>query len=161
MSDALSYRKPPIATAPIQYSRHPIEKKHEELEKQCELLQARIKETKIPAPPQAEIVTYQQAADWLKMVNTVTWTMGSIYLAAAFVALNGALSESLVDTVWRHVIGVAVCALSLIWFHVDNIYSSSAQKARAKLKALEDVWNIPKCRNSSTSRTRNRTTGDS
>jgi hypothetical protein len=52
----------------------------------------------------------------------------------------------LVDTVWRHAIGVAVCVLSLIWFYVDNIYSDSAQKARAKLKALEDAWNSPKAR---------------
>src|SRR5258708_15723272 len=53
--------------------------------------------------------SYQQAADWVKMVNSVTWTLSSIYLVAAIIALNGAMQ--LKDFPWRPLIAIVFILL--------------------------------------------------
>jgi hypothetical protein len=82
--------------------------------------------------------TYQQAADWLKMVNAITWSLGSVFLVAGIIALNGAMQMN--DSHWRGVVGVGVVTLSLIWIIVDLVYDRSAVAARKQLVRIEDQW---------------------
>src|ERR1700720_2840718 len=43
-------------------------------------------------------LSYQQASEWVRMCNTITWSLGSIYVVAAILALNGAMQQS--SMVW-------------------------------------------------------------
>jgi hypothetical protein len=81
---------------------------------------------------------YQHAGDWLRMVNMITWTLASIYLVGAVIALNGALQSH--DSRWRLTVGLSVFLLSLIWGGVDYIYEYSAKCARVKLENIEAGW---------------------
>jgi cell division protein FtsB len=60
---------PPLLNA---YGPSRLDKENADLKKEREQLTARVNELQATAPPQLEIVTYQQAADWLRMVNTIT-----------------------------------------------------------------------------------------
>jgi len=85
-------------------------------------------------------LAYQQAADWVKLANNVTWTMSSIYLVGSLLALNGSLSPSVINSAWRPWVGIAVVILSFIWLAFDVIYSFSARSARNWLTATEEGW---------------------
>jgi hypothetical protein len=75
-------------------------------------------------------LAYDQASDWLRMVNTITWALSSIFLVGAIIAVNGA-SQSGVDPYWRIGAYVLVVVLCAIWWRVDFIYAQSAVQARA------------------------------
>jgi hypothetical protein len=81
---------------------------------------------------------YHQAADWVRTVNTVTWSLGSIYLVAAILALNGAVQQT--NQVWRTWIGLGIIALVGIWLVIDGAYLRSARSAREYLKNIERQW---------------------
>jgi hypothetical protein len=85
-------------------------------------------------------LAYQQAADWVKLANSITWTMSSIYLVGSLLALNGALAQHLIATPWRPRIGIAVVTLSVIWLVFDLIYFISARSARKWLAEKEALW---------------------
>lgn len=84
-------------------------------------------------------LAYQEASQWLRMVNLITWTLNSIFLVGAMVALNGAAQQT-ADVVWRYAACVAAILLCIVWRSVDNIYSVSATKARAFLCVAEADW---------------------
>jgi hypothetical protein len=86
-----------------------------------------------------ERLAYQEASHWLRMVNTITWTLGSIFLAGAIIAINGA-SQNGVDPYWRAAAYILVVILCAVWWRVDFIYSQSAIKAREFLVSVERVW---------------------
>jgi hypothetical protein len=83
-------------------------------------------------------IAHQQASDWVRMVNSITWTLSSIYLVGAIIALNGASQSK--DPVWRVVVGWAVAGLGVVWLLVDWVYARSSAVARSKLVALEASW---------------------
>lgn len=81
------------------------------------------------------LLSYQQAADWLRMTNNITWTLSSVYLVAAIIGLNSGLTVN--DPDWRLWIGLTVTGLGLSWLLVDIIYFCSASNARQQLRAIE------------------------
>jgi hypothetical protein len=83
-------------------------------------------------------MSYQQAGDWVRMSNTVMWSLGSIYIVAAIIALNGAV-QSTVAT-WRTAVGMIVALLALTWLVADIAYSSSTRAARKYLRDVEARW---------------------
>ena len=74
-----------------------------------------------PVTQQSELA-YQQASDWLRMVNTITWTLSSIFLVGAIIAVNGASQANALPH-WRLTAYLLVVILCLIWWRVDWIYS--------------------------------------
>ena len=72
------------------------------------------------------------------MCNTITWSLGSIYVVAAILALNGAIQQS--SMVWRSVIGVLVVLLVVAWALIDWSYLQSASSAREHLRQIETSW---------------------
>jgi hypothetical protein len=79
-------------------------------------------------------LAYEHAAQWLRMVNTITWTLSSLYLAVAIVALNTVRDA---PKEWKHTIGWTVFGLCCVWFCVDVIYAFSSLKARSILTKIE------------------------
>jgi hypothetical protein len=83
---------------------------------------------------QRERMVYENAAHWLRMVNTITWTLTSIFLVVAIVALNNAQGAA---PEWKHTIGYTIFGLCWVWFAVDLIYGISSLKARWILEDME------------------------
>ena len=79
----------------------------------------------------------------MKLANNVTWTMSSIYLVGSLLALNGSLTQQVIDTPWRPRVGLAVVILSVIWLMFDVVYFFSARSARSWLAATEARWEAP------------------
>ena len=78
---------------------------------------------------------YQQAGDWVRMVNTITWTLVSVFLVASVIAMNSAVFSL---TNWLPgVIVVVQIILAGIWYKFDEDYADSARKARETLRTLE------------------------
>jgi hypothetical protein len=108
------------------------------LTREQSLLKARLDGLTTPVTEQSQLA-YQQASDWLRMVNTITWALSSIFLVGAIIAINGA-SQSGVLPSWRLAAYVLVVILCLIWWRVDWVYTQSAIQAREKLVAIERGW---------------------
>lgn len=83
-------------------------------------------------------LSYQQAADWVRMSNLVTWSLGSIYVVAAVIALNGAVQQQ--NEVWRTLIGGVVIFLAVAWALIDFAYLCSIRSARRYLISIENQW---------------------
>ena len=109
-----------------------------DLAREQRVLKARIDSLTIPVVDQTTLA-YQQASDWLRMVNTITWTLSSIFLVGAIIALNGASQNSALPE-WRLAAYLLVLILCLIWWRVDWVYTQSAIEARNKLVAIEQNW---------------------
>jgi hypothetical protein len=101
-------------------------------------LTAKVDDLATPAGERCKLA-YQQASDWLRMVNTITWTLSSIFLVGAIIALNGA-SQPTADPAWRLGAYLLVFVLCAIWWRVDWIYGQSALKAREMLVRIEENW---------------------
>jgi hypothetical protein len=87
---------------------------------------------------QRTTLSYQQASEWVRMCNTITWSLGSIYVVAAILALNGAMQQS--SMVWRSVVGALVVLLVVAWALIDWSYLQSASSARKHLREIETGW---------------------
>jgi hypothetical protein len=102
-------------------------------------LEKKVKGIVVPTPHFQKQWAYQQAADWVRMVNTITWTLFSIYLVSAVIALNGA-SQPGVDVAWRRTIAISVLVLCIVWGVVDWVYDVTLQAARKQLEKMEEGW---------------------
>ena len=107
------------------------------LDSKVDTLDDRVRNLTTPADP-AALAAYAQAGSWLQMVNTITWTLTSIFLVGAIIALNGASQNP--DVYWRLAVCLLVIILCIAWGAVDYVYSKSAWKAREKLRRLEGRW---------------------
>lgn len=91
-----------------------------------------------PSPPtfSSRQLAYQQAAGWVQMVNTLTWTLASFYLLSSAVMLGTAINEK--DSVILHILFPIIwLALLGIWVAIDCVYLASARHARHTLERIE------------------------
>lgn len=79
---------------------------------------------------------YRQAAAWLLMINSATWTVASIFLAGSFAIMGIALG---LDATGKGRILLAILGIVLIvaWWKIDQAYSHSARATREYLASLE------------------------
>ena len=112
-----------------------------DLREQIRLMQQnnQLEERVLRAGEQATTLSYQQAAEWVRMCNTVTWSLGSIYVVAAVIALNGAMQQG-PSAAWRSVAGWLVVFMVIVWAVIDCAYLRSAKSAREYLRNIETSW---------------------
>lgn len=85
---------------------------------------------------QGGLRTYQHAADWVRMVNSITWSIASFYLLSAVIAMNVALTRP-AGSFERHAISATWIALLVLWAVVDFVYLSTARHARGAIDGIE------------------------
>ena len=100
-------------------------------------LKARLDSVTTPVTEQSELA-YQQASDWLRMVNTITWALSSIFLVGAIIALNGA-SQNGVLPLWRLAAYILVMILCAVWWRVDWVYTQSANQLARSSSPLSEA----------------------
>jgi hypothetical protein len=115
-----------------------IDARIDDLQEAHDKLETRFNGLTIPTSDQ-EKISYQQAADWLRMVNMITWTLSSIYLVGAIIALNGVMQKG-VDPVWRFTVALGVAGLCLVWAAVDACYMTTSFEVRKTLVEIETEW---------------------
>ena len=89
------------------------------------------------APPafSSRQLAYQQAAAWVQMANTLTWTLASAYVLASAVTFGAAINAG------GNVLGLGLSifwiSLLAIWLDIDQLYLEAAKHAREVLEKLE------------------------
>jgi hypothetical protein len=82
---------------------------------------------------------YAEAGHWVRMVNTVTWTL-MLAVAPALIGLIVAAHTSTTIPKWIFAVGSGIIAL--LWLYFDYLYEVSANKARAFLSGIEQTKNF-------------------
>lgn len=86
---------------------------------------------------------YQEASQWVRLVNTIIWTMGTLVVPVAFGLLGVALNKSSglqFDVRGKIVLGVGSVFLFGFWVYASRIYKKSVDVARKVLIEIEKKW---------------------
>jgi len=87
-------------------------------------------------------VVYREASEWVRLANTRTWILGTVFIPLSFLILCYTATHALA-TEGRIVVGLVSIILYLSWAHSARAWGSSARKARDVLCAIENHWNLP------------------
>jgi len=86
---------------------------------------------------------YQEASQWVRLVNTIIWTMGTLLVPISFGLLVVALNKSAdfeFDRRGKIVLGVGSVFLFGFWVYASSLYKESVQVAREVLIEIEKGW---------------------
>lgn len=105
------------------------------------------KEIQMSSPEQNETKplerVYQEASQWVRLVNTIIWTMGTLLVPVSFGLLGVALNRSSglqFDLRGKIVLGVGSVFLFGFWVYASRIYKKSVDVARKVLIEIEKKW---------------------
>jgi hypothetical protein len=88
---------------------------------------------------------YQEASQWVRLVNTIIWTMGTLLVPVSFgfvgLALNKAAGAQF-DQGGKVILGLGSVFLFSFWVYACRIYKNSTRAARAVLMKIEEEWQI-------------------
>lgn len=91
------------------------------------------------AKPENLDKVYAEASQWLRLVNTIIWAMGAIFVPASVGCVYLALKEH--DNKWFCAVA-SICSLSA-WLYISLLYRKTSKVARDVLMNVERTWNIP------------------
>lgn len=86
---------------------------------------------------------YQEASQWVRLVNTIIWSMGTLLVPVSFGLLGVALNKSAglqFDLRGKIVLGVGSVFLFGFWVYASRIYKRSVDVARKVLIEIEKKW---------------------
>ena len=86
---------------------------------------------------------YQEASQWVRLVNTIIWSMGTLLVPVSFGLLGVALNKSAgfqFDWRGKTILGVGSIFLFAFWVYASRIYKQSVQVARRVLIEIEKDW---------------------
>jgi len=86
---------------------------------------------------------YQEASQWVRLVNTIIWSMGTLLVPVSFGLLGVALNKSSglqFDLRGKIVLGVGSVFLFGFWVYASRIYKKSVDVARKVLIEIEEKW---------------------
>jgi hypothetical protein len=98
-----------------------------------------------PAPSEARPLerVYQEASQWVRLVNTIIWSMGTLLVPVSIGLVGVALNKSpglQFDSRGKIVLGVGSVFLFGFWVYASHIYKKSVEVARAVLIKIEQKW---------------------
>ena len=83
---------------------------------------------------------YAEAGQWVRMVNTVIWSMGSLVLPLSFTLLGLGVRYPSFGT--RMVLAIASVCLFGFWVYVSWLYGITSKDARDVLTNIEGGWGL-------------------
>jgi hypothetical protein len=99
------------------------------------------------SPEQSEIRplerVYQEASQWVRLVNTIIWSMGTLLVPVSIGLVGVALNKSSgfqFDLRGKMVLGVGSVFLFGFWVYASHIYKTSVEVARGVLIRIEQKW---------------------
>jgi hypothetical protein len=90
---------------------------------------------------------YQEASQWVRLVNTIIWSMGTLLVPISFGLLGVALNKTAgfeFDRRGKIVLGIGSVFLFGFWVYASRIYKDSVQVARKVLTRIERKWGVEK-----------------
>jgi hypothetical protein len=81
---------------------------------------------------------YIEASQWIRMCNTILWTMGTFLVPASAACIGIAVEHP----EWRFFLSPASVFLFGFWVYVSRLYRATAASARQVLMRIEDEWRI-------------------
>lgn len=91
--------------------------------------------------PLAERI-YGEASHWVRMANTLTWTIGGLFVPSSLAAVALVVSRPVPEP-GRVLLAVASLALFGFWIYVSRLYGTSAAIARDVLEHIEASLRVP------------------
>jgi hypothetical protein len=95
--------------------------------------------TSIDDASNALTIIYQEAGEWVRMVNLIVWTAGTVIISIIAAALG--LSFQYYPLKWPIAFGSV--ALYGFWMYMSYSYGHSARTARSALMEIELRWGVP------------------
>jgi hypothetical protein len=92
-----------------------------------------------PAAPESLDKVYAEAGQWLRMCNTLLWSMASILIPISI----GCVGLAQKYPVQKTFLAAASIFRFAFWVYVSNIYKITSAQAREVLMAIEKAWKIP------------------
>ena len=90
---------------------------------------------------------YQEASQWVRLVNTIIWSMGTLLVPVSFGFVGLALNKSSgAQFEWRGklILGIGSVFLFSFWVYASLIYKRSTDIARQVLIKIEEKWEVDK-----------------
>ena len=90
---------------------------------------------------------YQEASQWVRLANTIIWSMGTLLVPISFGFVGLALNKySGAQYQWRGkvILGVGSVFLFSFWVYASRIYKLSTHIARQVLVRIEKSWEVDK-----------------
>lgn len=88
---------------------------------------------------------YVEASQWVRLVNTIIWTMGTLLVPVSFGFVGLALNTSSgaqFEQRGKIVLGLGSVFLFSFWVYASRIYKNSTHIARRVLINIEAKWNV-------------------
>lgn len=88
---------------------------------------------------------YQEASQWVRLVNTIIWSMGTLLVPISFGFVGLALNTSSgAQFTGRGKIVLAIGSVFLFsfWVYASRIYKQSTNIAREVLIKIEEKWEV-------------------
>lgn len=95
-----------------------------------------------PPPHPLEDRIYTEAGQWIRLGNTITWAMGSIFVPFSLGALAFAVERKVQGTD-LFLLGCGSVFLYLLWLYVSWLYRSSVIVARQVAMRIEESHGVP------------------
>lgn len=90
---------------------------------------------------------YQEASQWVRLANTIIWSVGTLLVPISFALVGLALNKSSgAQFTGRGKIILAVGSVFLFsfWVYASRIYKQSTNIAREVLIKIEEEWEVDK-----------------
>jgi hypothetical protein len=98
---------------------------------------------------QFEEKVYEQAGEWVRLGNTITWTTGALFIPLALGALPIAMgmtdagARAAGDIRKVSVLAIASILLYLLWVYIAWLYRVSVMQAREVMIRIEEAQSVP------------------
>ena|SRR2546423_3648116 len=89
---------------------------------------------------------YQEASQWVRLANTIIWTMGTLLVTVSFGFVGLALNNSGTQfpLLRKAILGVGSVFLFSFWVYASRIYKLSSNITRKVLIRIERTWAMEK-----------------
>ncbi|WP_072909738.1 hypothetical protein [Malonomonas rubra] len=87
-----------------------------------------------------ELKVYEHASNWLRMANTLAWTLSGIFIPLSLGCFALAIKNH--EYVWFFAVGSII--FYSVWAYIIYYYSLPTKCSREALIALEEKWGIEK-----------------
>ena len=81
---------------------------------------------------------YAEASQWIRMCNSILWTMGTVLVPVSAACIGVALEHP----AQKFFLAPASVFLSAFWVYVSRLYRGTAANARQVLMKIEEEWRI-------------------
>ncbi|MCP3681377.1 MAG: hypothetical protein GY861_01685 [bacterium] len=85
-------------------------------------------------------LVYEQAGQWLRMANILTWTIGALFIPLSLYCFVLAINDKNDDHDWLYCAGSL--ALHFVWTYMALSHGFAAWKSREALMKIEEKWEI-------------------